>query len=150
MQAREDVEDPVDVPSVQADALASHARSVFCAVAPADDLDQRTPPARRAATIATVRVASRRTSDRRATSLGDLVFDHYSVESGPIVVVDALLGSTGAATGAGLSVQPRHPPAARHGSGVRTTLALVKRHSAPLSTFVNMSEDIAAVRAGKP
>jgi poly-gamma-glutamate capsule biosynthesis protein CapA/YwtB (metallophosphatase superfamily) len=85
-----------------------------------------------------------------AYSLGDLVFDHVSVESGQTVLVDAILRPDGVkarlvpvyASGTGI-------PSLQHGAAARTILALVKEYSAPLGTEIRIAGDRGYVRAGK-
>jgi poly-gamma-glutamate synthesis protein (capsule biosynthesis protein) len=85
-----------------------------------------------------------------AYSLGDLVFDHSSVETGQTVLVDATLRPDGVtarlvsayASSAGI-------PTLQHGDAARTILGLVKEYSAPLGTSVRVDGDVGYVRAGK-
>jgi poly-gamma-glutamate capsule biosynthesis protein CapA/YwtB (metallophosphatase superfamily) len=84
-----------------------------------------------------------------AYSLGDLVFDHYSVETGQTVLVDATLRPDGVtarlvpayASSAGI-------PSLQHGSSAQTILSLVKQYSAPLGTPIKVVGDRGYVRAG--
>jgi poly-gamma-glutamate capsule biosynthesis protein CapA/YwtB (metallophosphatase superfamily) len=86
-----------------------------------------------------------------AYSLGDLVFDHYSVETGQTVLVDAVLTPTGVkATLIPAYVSSSGIPAVQHGASAGTILALVKQYSAPLHTHVSVKGDTATVKAGKP
>jgi len=83
-------------------------------------------------------------------SLGDLVFDHYSVETGQTVLVDATLtprGVTARLVPAYASSQGI--PKVQHGVDGRTILKLVKEYSAPLDTSIRIDGDIGYVRAGK-
>ena len=83
-------------------------------------------------------------------SLGDLVFDHYSVATGQTVLVDATLRPDGVtarlvpvyASSAGI-------PSIQHGADGRTILKLVKEYSAPLETSIRIDGAIGYVRAGK-
>jgi poly-gamma-glutamate synthesis protein (capsule biosynthesis protein) len=84
-----------------------------------------------------------------AYSLGDLVFDHYSVETGQTVLVDATLRPDGVtarlvpayASSAGI-------PSIQRGDDGRTILKLVKEYSVPLGASVRIDGDIGYVRAG--
>ncbi len=86
-----------------------------------------------------------------AYSLGDFVFDHYSVETGQTVLVDAVVTPTGVkATLIPVYVSSNGIPAVQHGASAKTILALVKEYSAPLDTHVSIKGDTATVKAGKP
>jgi poly-gamma-glutamate capsule biosynthesis protein CapA/YwtB (metallophosphatase superfamily) len=86
-----------------------------------------------------------------AYSLGDLVFDHYSVETGQTVLVDAVVTPTGVkATLIPAYVSSNGIPEVQHGSAGRTILSLVKTYSKPLDTYVRITGDTATVKAGKP
>jgi poly-gamma-glutamate capsule biosynthesis protein CapA/YwtB (metallophosphatase superfamily) len=86
-----------------------------------------------------------------AYSLGDLVFDHYSVETGQTVLVDAVVTPTGVkATLIPAYVSSNGIPEVQHGSAGRTILTLVKTYSKPLDTYVRIEGDTATVKAGKP
>ena len=86
-----------------------------------------------------------------AYSLGDLVFDHYSVETGQTVLVDAVITPTGVkATLIPVYVSSNGIPEVQHGSSARTILSLVKTYSKPLDTYVRIKGDEATVKAGKP
>ena len=86
-----------------------------------------------------------------AYSLGDFVFDHYSVETGQTVLVDAVLTPTGVkATLIPVYVSSNGIPAVQHGASAKTILALVKEYSSPLDTHVSIKGDTATVKAGKP
>ena len=85
-----------------------------------------------------------------AYSLGDLVFDHYSIATGQTVLVDAVLTPRGVkATLIPVYVSSSGVPAVQHGAAGKTILALVKQYSAPLDTSVSIKGDVATVRAGK-
>ena len=84
-------------------------------------------------------------------SLGDLVFDHYSVETGQTVLVDATLSPGGVkAALIPTYVSSSGIPAVQRGAAGKTILALVKQYSAPLHTSISISGDTATVHAGKP
>ncbi len=86
-----------------------------------------------------------------AYSLGDLVFDHYSVETGQTVLVDAVLTPTGVkATLIPVYVSSGGIPEVQRGSSAKTILNLVKEYSKPLDTYVRIKGDVATVKAGKP
>lgn len=86
-----------------------------------------------------------------AYSLGDLVFDHFSVETGQTVLVDAELTPTGVkATLIPAYVSSSGIPAVQHGASAQTILGLVKQYSKPLGTYVRITGDTATVKAGKP
>ena len=86
-----------------------------------------------------------------AYSLGDLVFDHYSVETGQTVLVDAVITPTGVkATLIPVYVSSNGIPEVQHGSSAQTILGLVKSYSKPLDTYVRIKGDVATVKAGKP
>ena len=85
-----------------------------------------------------------------AYSLGDLVFDHYSIETGQTVLVDAVLTPDGVtATLTPVYVSSSGVPAVQHGAAGRTILALVKHYSSALDTTVVIKGDTATVRAGR-
>lgn len=85
-----------------------------------------------------------------AYSLGDLVFDHYSVESGQTVLVDAVLTPHGVtATLVPAYASSQGIPSVQHGAAGKTILALVKQYSAPLDTSIAIKGDIGLVRAGR-
>ena len=85
-----------------------------------------------------------------AYSLGDLVFDHYSIATGQTVLVDAVLTPRGVkATLVPVYVSSSGIPAVQHGAAGKTILALVKQYSVPLGTNVVIKGDVATVRAGK-
>ncbi|MCX6363888.1 MAG: CapA family protein [Actinobacteria bacterium] len=85
-----------------------------------------------------------------AYSLGDLVFDHYSIATGQTVLVDAVLTPRGVtATLLPVYVSSSGIPSIQHGAAGKTILALVKQYSVPLDTTVSINGDIATVRAGK-
>ena len=85
-----------------------------------------------------------------AYSLGDLVFDHHSIETGQTVLVDAVLTPRGAtATLIPVFVSSGGIPAVQHGAAGKTILSLVKQYSAPLDTAVAIRGDTAVVRAGE-
>jgi poly-gamma-glutamate synthesis protein (capsule biosynthesis protein) len=85
-----------------------------------------------------------------AYSLGDLVFDHISVESGQTVLVDATLKPDGvAARLVPVYVSSTGIPDVQHGSSARTILSLVKEYSAPLDTSIKIAGDVGYVHAGK-
>jgi poly-gamma-glutamate capsule biosynthesis protein CapA/YwtB (metallophosphatase superfamily) len=85
-----------------------------------------------------------------AYSLGDLVFDHYSIATGQTVLVDAVLTARGVtATLLPVYVSSSGVPSVQHGAAARTILELVKQYSAALDTTVSLKGDIALVRAGK-
>jgi poly-gamma-glutamate synthesis protein (capsule biosynthesis protein) len=85
-----------------------------------------------------------------AYSLGDLVFDHYAIETGQTVLVDAVLTPNGVtATLTPVYVSSSGIPAVQHDAAGRTILTLVKQYSAPLDTTVVIKGDTATVRAGK-
>ncbi len=82
-------------------------------------------------------------------SLGDLVFDHYSVETGQTVLVDAVLTPRGVtATLVPAYASSQGIPSIQHGAAGRTILALVKQYSQPFGTKVTIKGDTATVRAG--
>jgi poly-gamma-glutamate capsule biosynthesis protein CapA/YwtB (metallophosphatase superfamily) len=86
-----------------------------------------------------------------AYSLGDLVFDHYSVETGQTVLVDAVITPTGVkATLIPAYVSSNGIPEVQHGSAAATILSLVKTYSKSLDTYVRITGDTATVKAGKP
>jgi len=86
-----------------------------------------------------------------AYSLGDLVFDHYSVETGQTVLVDAVITPTGVkATLIPAYVSSSGVPEVQHGAQAQTILSLVKTYSKPLDTYVRIKGDVATVKAGKP
>ena len=86
-----------------------------------------------------------------AYSLGDFVFDHFSVETGQTVLVDAVITPTGVrATLIPVYVSSNGIPAVQHGAAAKTILALVKEYSSPLDTHVSIKGDTATVKAGKP
>jgi poly-gamma-glutamate synthesis protein (capsule biosynthesis protein) len=85
-----------------------------------------------------------------AYSLGDLVFDHYSIATGQTVLVDAVLTPDGVtATLIPVYVSSSGIPAVQHDAAGRTILKLVKQYSAALDTTVVIRGDTATVRAGK-
>jgi poly-gamma-glutamate capsule biosynthesis protein CapA/YwtB (metallophosphatase superfamily) len=84
-------------------------------------------------------------------SLGDLVFDHFSVQTGQTVLVDAVVTPTGVkATLVPVYVSSSGIPAVQHGTSAQTILSLVKEYSKPLGTYVHITGDTATVKAGKP
>ena len=86
-----------------------------------------------------------------AYRLGDFVFDHFSVETGQTVLVDAVVTPTGVeATLIPVYVSSSGIPAVQHGASAKTILALVKEYSAPLGAHVSIKGDTATVKAGKP
>jgi len=85
-----------------------------------------------------------------AYSLGDLVFDHFSIETGQTVLVDAVLTPRGVtATLIPAYVSSSGVPSVQHGAAGRTILALVRQYSVSLDTNVVIKGDVATVRAGK-
>jgi hypothetical protein len=85
-----------------------------------------------------------------AYSLGDLVFDHISVESGQTVLVDATLKPGGvAARLVPVYVDSTGIPDVQHGSSARTILSLVKEYSSSLDTSIRVDGDVGYVHAGK-
>ena len=86
-----------------------------------------------------------------AYSLGDLVFDHISVESGQTVLVDATLTARRRhrAAGAGLASAAPASPTCSTARRRRTILSLVKEYSAPLDTSIKIAGDVGYVHAGK-
>lgn len=86
-----------------------------------------------------------------AYSLGDLVFDHYSVETGQTVLVDAVITPAGVkATLIPVYVSSSGIPEVQHGAQAQTILSLVKTYSKPLDTYVRIKGDVATVKAGTP
>jgi poly-gamma-glutamate capsule biosynthesis protein CapA/YwtB (metallophosphatase superfamily) len=86
-----------------------------------------------------------------AYSLGDFVFDHFSVETGQTVLVDAVLTAGGVkATLIPVYVSSSGIPAVQHGASAKTILSLVKEYSSPLDTHVAINGDTATVKAGRP
>jgi len=82
-------------------------------------------------------------------SLGDLVFDHYSVETGQTVLVDATLtprGVTARLVPAYASSQGI--PSVQHGASAKSILTLLRQYSQPFGTKVTIAGDTATVRAG--
>ncbi len=85
-----------------------------------------------------------------AYSLGDLVFDHYSIATGQTVLVDAVLTPDGVkATLVPVYVSSSGIPAVQKGSDATTILSLVRQYSKALDTDVVIKGDVATVRAGK-
>jgi len=85
-----------------------------------------------------------------AYSLGDLVFDHFSIATGQTVLVDAVLTPRGVkATLVPVYVSSSGVPAVQHGAAAKTILALVKQYSAPLDTSVVIKGEVGTVRAGQ-
>ena len=85
-----------------------------------------------------------------AYSLGDLVFDHYSVATGQTVLVDAVLSARGVtATLVPVYVSSSGIPSVQRGVAGKTILTLVKQYSQPLDTNIVIKGDLATVRAGK-
>lgn len=85
-----------------------------------------------------------------AYSLGDLVFDHYSIATGQTVLVDAVLSPDGVkATLVPVYVSSSGIPAVQKGSDATTILSLVRQYSKALGTNVVIKGDVATVRAGK-
>ena len=85
-----------------------------------------------------------------AYSLGDLVFDHYSVATGQTVLVDAVLTPKGVnATLVPVYASSGGIPAVQRGAGATTILSLVRQYSKALGTDVVIRGDVATVRAGK-
>jgi poly-gamma-glutamate capsule biosynthesis protein CapA/YwtB (metallophosphatase superfamily) len=83
-------------------------------------------------------------------SLGDLVFDHQSIETGQTVLVDAVLTPDGVtATLTPVYVSSSGIPAVQRGAAGKTILTLVKQYSDALDTTVVIKGDTATVRAGK-
>ena len=85
-----------------------------------------------------------------AYSLGDLVFDHYSIATGQTVLVDAVLTPDGVkATLVPVYVSSSGIPAVQKGSDATTILSLVRQYSKALDTDVVIKGDVATLRAGK-
>ena len=85
-----------------------------------------------------------------AYSLGDLVFDHFSVATGQTVLVDAVLTPGGVkATLVPVYVSSSGIPAVQTGGAATTILSLVRQYSKALGTSVVIKGDVATVRAGK-
>jgi poly-gamma-glutamate capsule biosynthesis protein CapA/YwtB (metallophosphatase superfamily) len=85
-----------------------------------------------------------------AYSLGDLVFDHYSIATGQTVLVDAVLTPHGVkATQMPVYVSSSGIPAVQRGGDATTILSLVRQYSKALGTNVVIKGDVATVRAGK-
>jgi len=85
-----------------------------------------------------------------AYSLGDLVFDHFSIATGQTVLVDAVLTADGVkATLVPVYVSSSGIPAVQKGSDATTILSLVRQYSKALGTNVVIKGDVATVRAGK-
>ncbi|MCX6373911.1 MAG: CapA family protein [Actinobacteria bacterium] len=85
-----------------------------------------------------------------AYSLGDLVFDHYSIETGQTVLVDAVLTADGVkATLVPVYVSSSGIPAVQKGGAATTILSLVRQYSKALGTDVVIKGEVATVRAGK-
>jgi len=84
-----------------------------------------------------------------AYSLGDLVFDHYSVETGQTVLVDALLTPRGVtATLVPVYASATGIPSRQHGVAGKTILTLLQQYSQPLGTKITIRGDTALVRTG--
>ena len=85
-----------------------------------------------------------------AYSLGDLVFDHYSIATGQTVLVDAVLTPDGVkATLVPVYVSSSGIPAVQKGSDATTILSLVRQYSKALGTNVVIKGNVATVRSGK-
>jgi len=85
-----------------------------------------------------------------AYSLGDLVFDHFSIATGQTVLVDAVLTADGVkATLVPVYVSSSGIPAVQKGSDATTILSLVRQYSKALGTNVVIKGDVATVRAGE-
>ena len=85
-----------------------------------------------------------------AYSLGDLVFDHFSIATGQTVLVDAVLTADGVrATLVPVYVSSSGIPAVQKGGAATTILSLVRQYSKPLGANVVIKGDVATVRAGK-
>jgi len=83
-------------------------------------------------------------------SLGDLVFDHYSVETGQTVLVDAVLTPRGVtATLVPAYASSQGIPSIQHGGPGRTILTLLRQYSQPFGTRITIDGDTAIVRAGR-
>lgn len=77
------------------------------------------------------------------------MFDHYSIETGQTVLVDARLRPDGiTARLVPVYVSSTGIPHVQHGADARTILRLVKEYSAPFDTPVKLAGDVAYVRAG--
>ena len=85
-----------------------------------------------------------------AYSLGDLVFDHYSIETGQTVLVDAVLTPDGVtATLIPVYVSSSGIPAVQHGAAGRRSSRWSSSTPHALDTTVVIKGDTATVRAGK-